>query len=288
YDCLFSSFYNRRPPLNTNNVSYALHDAELVLALAHKYVSMDSVRPHVGNVLSQFRHRLFEAIAQDPPRWLNLSIHLESTMIYTEAFIHCVSSPAWVWPTTEAHVSKATLSLIKEKGEHLLRAQKGVVEQLLRNTILEGNQPIIDMGNQLETWIVIQYVRDWLVRQLHLIESPILGANVDTPKSHILNGHHSTDRLPGIGALFRQILRGGDAFLPYDKVLKELKEAFEYMNLDWDDLADDLRMLKDHAREIVRDMCKNNLMLNLEEHNIGYLTCTELDAKDFPWSSAEV
>jgi hypothetical protein len=55
------------------------------------------------------------------------------------------------------------------------------------------------------------------------------------------------------------------------------------MDSDWNDLHDDLKLLKDHAAEIVAELAVNELMIDPDGNGVGYLTCTKIKNEDVPW-----
>lgn len=230
---------------------------------------------------SQYRKKLFEAIMQDPVRWLNLSILLESSSIYTEAFVHLAGSlNSFLRTNTKSNIPPVVLAQLKRKDEKLKSAKEMVVGELSRLTVHVDGKPV-KMGGSLETWITVQLFRDWLAVELDKIERQ--GAD----SSRRLSGDRvsgNSGTVPyGIGTLLRRIYRGGDAYLAYDKVIKEIKETFEFLGSDWEDLADDLRALKDYASRTVKKICSNNLMIDPESHKIPYLTCVDVAPNEFPW-----
>lgn len=282
YDSLFRHLYGLPLRVDTANVQRTLFQIEVLLPVVGAYGCLKTIRPHLGNLLSQYRHRLFEAIAQNPSRWMNISIPLESESIYTEAFIHLAGS----FHTAFRHdrktsVSPSILSKIKRKNEQLKHAQESVIGELFRLTIHVADKPV-KMNENFETWITVQLFRDWLAVELDKIERRSTGSGhrmSGTRPPHATNASAPFD----VGTLMRSIHRGGDSYLPYDKVLKEVKDSYEYLGSGWDDLADDLRSLKQFAAKTVENLCRNNLMLDPDSHKIPYLTCVDVGLKDLPW-----
>lgn len=281
YDNLFRDIYGLPVLLQSESVHQSLFQAEVLVPIFRTYGQLASIRAQVENVFSQYRKKLFEAIMQDPVRWLNLSILLESSSIYTEAFVHLAGSlNSFLRTNTKSNIPPVVLAQLKRKDEKLKSAKEMVVGELSRLTVHVDGKPV-KMGGSLETWITVQLFRGWLAVELDKIERQ--GAD----SSRRLSGDRvsgNSGTVPyGIGTLLRRIYRGGDAYLAYDKVIKEIKETFEFLGSDWEDLADDLRALKDYASRTVKKICSNNLMIDPESHKIPYLTCVDVAPNEFPW-----
>lgn len=119
-----------------------------------------------------------------------------------------------------------------------------------------------------KTWLAMQIFRDWLASRLTEL----------TQKANRLD-------MTSISRLYSTLLKGGDSYLRYDRVLQQLKENVPCG--DWGEPADDLRLLKRYAADIVKGMCANNLMLDAEGTDIEYLTCAKTTDEDGPWLRAD-
>ncbi|KAK0662226.1 hypothetical protein DIS24_g1983 [Lasiodiplodia hormozganensis] len=282
YDKLFRHMYHLPLHLGTTaNAQHCLFQAEVIVPVFREYGFLPSLQPHLRDSLSQLRFQLFEAIAKDPCRWLNLSIPLESTVIYMEACIHLTGSFDKISKPDKTRIPHDVLNKVKKKREQLMHAQEKVLGELFRLTIHVEEKPVT-MVDQMETWIAVQIFRDWLARELDRIERQTTRGS---QHSRGLVAYSDNASPPGIGTLLRRIHRGGDAYLAYDKVLKDLKESHEYLGSEWEDLAEDLRSLKKFASKAVESLCRNNLMLDPELHKIPYLTCVDVGMRDLPWQT---
>ncbi|OJD31610.1 uncharacterized protein BKCO1_460006 [Diplodia corticola] len=280
YDNLFRHLYGLPLRLSTTvTVQHSLFRAEVLVSVFRAQGCLPSIRPHLGNVFSQYRRGLFEAIARDPCRWINLSIPLENESIYTEAYVHLVGSLSKYTKLDTRTIQPALMTKIKKKHENLMHAQEKVIGELLRLTIHVDGKPVT-MGAQLETWIAVALFRDWLAIELDKTERRAPGTVRHRRET---SSTSSTTSPLGIGSLLRRIHRGGDEYLEYDAVLKEAKEVYEVLGSDWEDLAEDLRTLKKFASKVVEKLCANNLMLDPELYGIPYLTCMDVGTKDLPW-----
>lgn len=52
-------------------------------------------------------------------------------------------------------------------------------------------------------------------------------------------------------------------------------------------LSEDLGLLKAFASECVRDLARNELMLNVEGNGVAYLACSRVERGDVPWRVAD-
>lgn len=69
--------------------------------------------------------------------------------------------------------------------------------------------------------------------------------------------------------------------MPIWQVYKNMQELG--VGFDHEELSNDIKILKDFAKEMVEELCRNNLMLDVEGNGIEYLTCAEIRPEDMPW-----
>ncbi len=262
YNNLFRIYYNHTPEISTTNIDTALDQCEVLVKIAETYGSLYVVRPYLGNIFSQYRHALFVAIWKDPPRWLNLSIALQSASILSEAVIHLAGCwPKWLWPTSLKTISPEVLQLVAAKAKTLQDLRNNVDREILQNTIAQNDRPVT-LTDSYETWLVVQLFRDWFLDQQNYYRK--------VGKSHY-------------GTFYRLMRKGGDAYLPAEKQLEILTGLDRGMLGMWEEVGEDLKLLKEFAQGTVAQLCKNGLMLDVEEAGVQYLTCLDIGAEDFPW-----
>lgn len=266
YHSLLAMFYNIAPQVSISDINCALCQCERVVRLATIYGSLPTVRPYLGNVLTQFRQKLYVAIAQDPPRWLLLGVALESASIYSEAMIHCAGSyPSCPWKTPWSKLPPSIFDIIKNKAEWLARLRSQVNEELLINTLRDPDGPVVSITLSPEQWIVVQIFRDWLAKQIQ---------------------QHRESGTLHYGSLYRMIARGGNAYL----AATDVSDVLDSMNLSgklidetWDDVERDLNSLKAFANKAVAQLVANKLMVDPVVLGIPYLTSVEVGEEDYPW-----
>jgi hypothetical protein len=110
YHNLFLIIYSRPPIIDTEDISNALRQAELLIKIAELYSSIQTIRPCLNNSMLQYGRDMYTAILADPPRWLRLSLCLESAPIFKEAIIHIVGRYPF-WPSSTVEVRSARLFL---------------------------------------------------------------------------------------------------------------------------------------------------------------------------------
>ncbi|MCJ1478605.1 hypothetical protein MMC13_007286 [Lambiella insularis] len=266
---LLGMYYNLAPYLSTTDIDEALTQCEEIVRIANYYGSLPTVRPYLGNALSQFRQGLYHAIARDPPRWLLLSVKLELGATFSEAMIHCAGVfPYSLWPTDVNTLPENLLTTIKAKARDLAFLRSQVSIELHMNTLAEAEGgPAVSLLSAPEAWAVVQMFRDWLAHQ----ERNLRQAN------KLYDGRH-----------FRKIRKGREAYLPSKLMVTLLEEAGlrGILKYNWDAVEDDLNCLKDYAQQAVESLMKNNLMVDPEVGGITYLTCVQVDSKDYPWIQA--
>ncbi|KAF8863812.1 hypothetical protein BDZ45DRAFT_583198, partial [Acephala macrosclerotiorum] len=92
YNNLFLTYYSQSPVIDASDIEVALKQTEQLVDVASIYGSLPIIRHHVNSCLFSFHRELYEAIARDPPRWVKLSILIESTPIFKEGIIHIVGT----------------------------------------------------------------------------------------------------------------------------------------------------------------------------------------------------
>lgn len=266
HENLLRMFYSEAPLVSSDDIHQALEQCERLVTIARHYGSLQIIRPHLGNSLSQFRHDLYKAIAKDPPRWSILAVALESVFIYSEALVHCVGCwPYWPWPTPSTALQAETLGTVLTKGKELLAFRSEIDQKLLTNSLGDDDGRPVTLVKSAERWMVVSIWRDWLARNLRFCRNNG-------------NGYFLT--------YYRTLSKGGDAYLPADKQVTKLCGISGSGIEDWDEVAIDLKVLKEFAMEVVAPLVKNNLTLDPVSVGIEYLTCTEVTADDYPWLKA--
>ncbi|KAF2652351.1 hypothetical protein K491DRAFT_577216, partial [Lophiostoma macrostomum CBS 122681] len=215
----------------------------------------------VANSLAQHRQTLFVSIKNNPIRLMNLALALEDDAIYTECLIHLIGAYKAIKDLAKFTMLPEWLRQLIAKKEKELNEWRIETERDLFSCTIRidpGNRPVFPVGSQIETWLVVQLFRDTLANRFAALE-----------KSKRLSG-----------TLVRQIKRAGDEYMDYEHV-KEL--CRNILKSEWKDLAHDLKLIKGYAATIVSDLAKNELMIDPDEHGIGYLTCTKVRAQDIPW-----
>ena len=262
---LFAMFYSSDPKISAIDIDEALNHCEKIIVLAKHYGSLPIVRPYLSCALAQFRRTMYSAIAKDPPRWLNISVALQDGLIYSEAVVHCAGCFShYTWTTPYSSLPPSVLAIVEAKHEWLMTLRSNIDIDLFVNTLIAENRRIVSLKDGPESWIVVQIFRDWLAKQVR--------KQRDTKTLH-----H--------GTIYRLISRGGDAYLPVEAVTELVSNAeLEGKGVcDFDELAEDLEMMKKYSKQSVEQLVKDNLTVGAESLGIPYLTCVEVGPEDYPW-----
>ncbi|KAH0537374.1 hypothetical protein FGG08_005816 [Glutinoglossum americanum] len=265
YNNLFLTFYNIAPQIATSDISRALTQCDALVRLAELYDCLNIVRPYLSNVLLQYRGDLYKAIAKDPPRWLLISIPIQSGPIFAEAAIHCIGCwPEWPWTTHWGCLTHNVLVLIRDKASDLRRSRAETESNLFVNTIrVEGRGcSLAGKTPRYDTWMVVSVFRAWL--------ASVIQSNRENNREH----------LP---SYFRKMRKAGEAYLPLETVETMLKPYSGPNWGQWDEIMEDLKLVKEFAEAEVCRITKNNLMLDVEEAKVQYLTCANIEPDEYPW-----
>ena len=121
-------------------------------------------------------------------------------------------------------------------------------------------------ASHFDTWFIVATFRDILAHEFYRLGR---------------GSKYSLNR----GRLFRKISKGGSECISFESMRRLMEKV---MPSALDSLSEDLNMLKEHAKEYVKDLAKNELLLDVETNGVNYLTCTKITAKDIPWRATNV
>ena len=261
YFQVLGAFYNMVPAVSTTDIGTALIQCESLVKVAGDLDCVHLLRPHLGNVLGQYRQKLFVAIKADPPRWILLAMALENVSIYTECLIHLAGAhPNWPWQTKRTVLHHGLQLLIKNKSSALDKTCVEAERDLLLATIKIHDNPVeaSDLENS-DTWLPVQVFRDALARQIYS-----MGNNSKKAKNR--------------GTFYRGIWKA--SYMETEEVRGTCQDIYKSK---YKDLGDDLKQLKAYASGVVEELAENQLMIDPDAHKVGYLTCIKVEPQDIPW-----
>jgi hypothetical protein len=277
YKGLFRTFYGNPPKIDSNDINVALPQVEAIIRIAELYGSIPIVRPYLGNCLMQFGRIAYAAILQDPPRWIQLSLYLESAPLFREAAVHIIGNLGnWPWPTVQPSDFPDDLvgldSLFQKKVDKLKGLMADVERTFFMSSINiegEGGSLAPTGRGSINTWYVAQLWKEWFSRSV--------------AKDEVSKRTRRSD-----GMKYRWIAKGGDAYLPLETVINHIKAFREPTRLtkaDKQGIEEDLKMIKTYAQKYVGLLCFNKSMLSVEEAGIEHLTCVSVDNDEIPWTT---
>jgi hypothetical protein len=270
YNNLFLMMHQKTPDIDTDDVLIALDHIELLIRTANYYCCLELIRPYMRDHLLSFGKPLYKAILSDPPHWLQISISLESVSIFQEAIVHIVGQCPYSWePAIWSCVPDRVMGLIYSKANKLRDLRQTVDRKLTLSGIIIDGLAVSIHEQTFEIWLIECYWRDWFIQAL---------GRADVARKR---GEKNVD-----GAVYRLMVKGGDAYVPIDLLAAEvnvLGHKIHCEEWDWQEAAKDLGLLTDYARKLVKPLCVNHSMLDLEEEGIEYLTCTKVESDEFPW-----
>lgn len=245
-----------------------------MLRVAGQFESLDIIRPYATFHLLDFGKVLFKSVQKDPPRWLQLSLSLQSAPIFQEAMVHIVGQHddhfdnEWPWTSINIDAFQPSIrKLIKDKATENKAIRQEVDIELYSNNIVYKGKPLTLIPGRTEesrdAWFVVQYWRDWFYCQ----------RAASSPNRSYLKSHP-----------YMMIALSGDSYLSLDNthvMLHELRDS----QATREEVQQYLDILKDFAAETVKPLTVNNSMLQYQEMDIDYLTCTLIAKHEFPWNA---
>jgi hypothetical protein len=270
YNNLFLMMHQKMPDIDTDDIQIALEHIYLLIRTASYYCCLELILPYMRDHLLSFGKPLYKAILSDPPLWLQISISLESVSIFQEAIVHIVGQSPYSWePVIWAFIPDDVMGLIYSKVDKLRDLQQIINHKLTLSGITIDRLAVPLHEQTFETWLIEGYWRDWFAQAL---------GRADGARKR---GEKSVD-----GAMYRLMAKGGDAYVPIDFLVAKVKglgHKIHYEEWDWHEAAKDLNLLTDYAQKLVKPLCVNHSMLDLDEEGIEYLTCTKVESDEFPW-----
>jgi hypothetical protein len=195
---------------------------------------------------------------------------LHNDCIYTEALIHmCGAHPCWPWPTPRSVLPEEILHLITTKSKELNQRCTEVERDLLLLTIHVGrntnSHPVSPLPNsEFDTWFIVSTFRSILAQEFTTLDNK--------HKKPLLRG-----------TMYRKI-RKAEGYMSYEEMRRMMEQV---MPSAVSNLSEDLAMLKREASEYVKDLARNECLLDVEEQHVGWLTCVKVGKKDILWRAEE-
>lgn len=273
YKGLFRTYYGETPSIDTKDIGVALRQVEAIIRVAELYGSIPAVRPYLANCLMQFGRVVYQATLQDPPRWLQLSLYLESTPIFKEAAVHIIGNLGhWPWSTVQLKdLSTDLVSVLQRKIDDLKRGIADVERSLFMTSInVEGEEELLAPIKRptINTWHVACLWKEWFTKSVARDEQ-------------VSKCMRRSD-----GVKYRMIAKGGEAYLTLETAMNHMKAFREPSRLtkaDKQGIEEDLNMIKTFAQKQVQLLCANKSILSVEDESIEHLTCASVDDEDISW-----
>jgi hypothetical protein len=283
YDNLFRIFYNYPPTLDPINIANAYVECKSLLQVADMYDALDVIGPRVDHHLLRFQGRLWKQIAKYPPSYLKLGYMARSKAIFSEAMVHVVGQ----WPQginqLRGQTPEAVIDLIEDKVDELDDLKTKIEGKLFRITLSTSRGERVTPSNNWLDWLAMSLFRQWLAENTTPPPAPIL----KSPRA----GGGERGQLPpppstfNTGRVFRLLGTGGSSYLGHDECKRFLRLSPDYYNREnlkkFERRIDEI---KERAKDAVKPLMRNFLELDLGQGGgLPYLTCTRIDAQDFPW-----
>ncbi|KAI9674142.1 MAG: hypothetical protein M1817_001960 [Caeruleum heppii] len=286
YDNLFRIFYNYSPALDVVNIANAYIECKSLLQLADMYDAQGVVGPRIDHHLLQFQGRLWKQIAKYPPSYLKLGYLARSKVIFSEALVHVVGQ----WPSGANHLRSQlpehVMDVVEDKVDELEELKNKVEGKLFRLTLTTPRGERVTPLNAHLEWTAVSLFRQWFAENTTPPPTP---NHKDVPRmtdGRVQPPLPPTPRPPNTGRIYRLIGTGGSAYLAHDELKRFLKlRPDDYTRENMRRFEKRMGEIKNMAREIVRPLMRNFLELDLGRDgvNLGYVTCTKVEERDFPW-----
>jgi hypothetical protein len=283
YDNLFRIFYNYPPNLDPVNIANAYVQCKSLLALADMYDALEVVGPRIDHHMLQFQGRLWKQIAKYPASYLKMGYLSRSRVIFAESLVHVVGQWPAGAPYLRSQLPDQVMDVIEDKVEELEDLKTKIEARLFRITLVTPRGERVTPSNAYLDWTAVSLFRQWLAENT---TSPPMPDPKDSIRTGDPRALPPNQPATNTGRVYRLLGLGGAAYLGHD-------ECKRFLRLRPDEFSrDQLRRferrmdeLKNLAREIARPLMRNTLELDLgrDGGSLGYLTCTGIDDRDYPW-----
>lgn len=265
------------------DTSIPLHIALSKVELVTKVVAFYDVLPltgrHLRAMINEYGDEVWPAIRNDPPRWLDLAMQLQDFWWYREAMIHIIGSFPDISLSGWSDISKYEIpakvkSIIELKSRFLKTAVNNLANDLHNNDILDENGQLLPFGRRFEEWVAVHQWREWLSEELRKVRT--------------ITSHSTSIDASKIRPLIRKLHNGLHACFSVNEKRKELPPD---RNHHWMKYEDHMNTMAAYAQRAVQvsGLAKNKLKVNVDgkAHAVEYLTCSDIDRGDVPWSSRQ-
>lgn len=289
YDNLFRIFYNYPPALDSIDIATAYIQCKSLLTLADLYDALAVVGPRIDHHLLQFQSRLWKQIAKYPTSYLKLGFLAQSKTIFQEALIHVIGA----WPQGERHIRRelpdSVLEIIEDKVEDLADMVGKVEGRLFRLNLTTSRGERVSPSTSYPDWLAVSLFRQWLADSTSPPPPPPPSRGPPSRNGTSRHAHSQApppppryEASPPTSRTFRTLGSFPSTYLPHDECKRFLKLTPELYSRDalkrFEKRLEELRAL---AREVVRPLMRCELLGGAE--GVGYLVCTKVEERDFPW-----
>lgn len=272
FENVFRACYSLPLKLDHKNIQNALQQTEATLDIAKVHGFLSVIRPHLNAHLLNFGRELYKSIVQEPPRWLQLSLWIQSTPIFKEALLHIVGNyPKWQHEAVERvrNYPYEVEYLIDTKINDFRKKKANIDGDLFKTNHIEADKEKLYFEDIDEhtynTWLVNKCWNDWF-------EYSIAKAN--------------TARISHEDAtMYRRMLQGGNAYLDINTVcdIIETLRGRALSEEEFLEIENDLTRLKQYAQEKVQSLCVNESMVLVGDEDIKHFLCVEVSDHERPW-----
>lgn len=209
--------------------------------------------------------RILQEAAENPPRVLKFATIIQNAVLFREAMVHLIGRLSeFTWEFLEENLSDCIWDLIESKDTALDEKISNMKESLIYCTIAVDNR-MVDLrsgGNSpLGSWNVSNMWRDVFLQRIR-----------DTP---------AKER----GTYLRKLAEGGDAYMHTESIQNLMLDNFP--QIEQEPLEEDLAIMKQYAAAQVKDLVTHKSFIDIDKHNITWLTCTGVSDEELPWKSAK-
>lgn len=277
----------------------AIPQIEAIVKLAQKYNAIDKVKNTFNALfLGYVQDRsLWPAIAGTLVKCINISIALESRLIFDEAFKHLVGKSAnYEVPIEYPGLPEKVQTLVSQRSREIYHSRMRVEKALLLLT-LSAEEPkpddkskkskaaakpicvgrYVSQQDRQDEYNTVNIFRDWMSEHISdLTETP-----TNLPKFKGVCDH--ANGCNSVGGFLHVVANSGNAYLNPKVVCQEWSEDFVYDEIfDEDKVAVTLETLKSQASLLAAPLVASELQLD-SKNELEYLTPVKVGLNDVPW-----
>jgi hypothetical protein len=295
YESFFRMIAGKKHGIPKSDLSTALPHIQGVVQIAQ---ALDAIFPVKGAFDSLFygyvgKDTFWKSIAAEPVSCIKIAIALQNLPVYEEAFKHLVGNGAnFKNGKVYSGLSDDVQAVVQRRFRELYLKRRDVEDELTRMSCPANVTPthravpvsqdypsqVVSQHNQPMVYNTVNLFRDWMTDHIGHLRNE---TDAEPAENYLCCHSTGCDTVAG----FFRVLESRD-YLDPDEVWDNFSDRYKSRHAqghqsDREIVKNTLETLKGKAVGLVEEIGRCTLHLT---HEVGYLTCIDVEAEDVPWA----